>query len=188
MSRLVLPLERSTRDVPRAYQRPDEYFDRVAKYIPAEVVGGYASLDGIVAAKLGPAGKTAFQLTDTAFAQGVTPPAETGSGLFVSALLSALATWPGIVFVICLVLAPLYVWALARRAGNTVWKAQALIAVLAFAVWAYAIKGNVFFSPTSPLNAWTMAQFKQPFYDPVIGAMLLVLFSMVVAFYQPKTG
>jgi len=194
MSRLVTPLERSTRDVHRAYQRPDEYLDRVAKYIPAEVVGGYVSLDGILASdSVRPVAAALLSFSGTAWAQTttpepapVTPAPEAVSadlGVFVSAFTSSAG---GIIFLICLVLAPLYVWVLARRAGTTVWKAQAFIAALAFLVWAYAIKGSVFFS-NKALDAWTLAAFKVPqFYDPQVGAALLVLFSMVVAFYQPK--
>jgi hypothetical protein len=83
------------------------------------------------------------------------------------------------------VLAPLYIWVLARRAGSAVWKAQALIAAFAFVVWAYAIKGSVFFSNRA-LEAWAQANYQMPFYDPKFGAALLVLFSMAIAFYQPK--
>jgi hypothetical protein len=188
MSRLVTPLERSTREVHRAYQRPDEYFDRVAKYIPAEIVGGYVSLDGI----LSPSGKTSsaamIQFTDSAWAQATppaTPPAVATPDL-AAALIATFTGVPGLIFLFCLVLAPLYVWVLANRAGSAVWKAQALIAALAFVVWAYAIKGAVFFS-NKALDAWANAAYQAPqFYDPKIGAALLVLFSMAVAFYQPK--
>jgi hypothetical protein len=188
MSRLVLPLERSTRDVPRAYQRPDEYQDRVAKYIPAEAVGGYISLDGLIGKPIPAVPSATLNLTDTAFAQAPAAPATPAGPSLVDALLTTLTKPAGIVFLLCLVLAPLYVWALARRAGSTVWKAQALIAAFAFVVWAYAIKGTVFFN-NEALNAWAKAAYEVPqFYDPTIGAALLVLFSMAVAFYQPKTS
>jgi len=188
MSRLVIPLERSTRDVHRAYQRPDEYLDRVAKYIPAEVVGGYISLDGILASRPARPVAALLPFSGTAWAQTSTPaPApEAASPDHLGALLAAFTTVPGFIFLLCLVLAPLYVWVLARRAGSAVWKAQAFIAALAFIVWAYAIKGSVFFS-NPVLDAWAKTTFNVPqFYDPNVGAALLVLFSMAVAFYQPK--
>ena len=187
MSRLVTPLERSTRDVHRAYQRPDEYFDRVAKYIPAEVVGGYVSLDGILAPAPGSMAAM-FQFSGSAWAQTPTPapPPVAAAPDHAAALVAAFTSLPGIIFLFCLVLAPLYVWVLARRAGTSVWKAQALISALAFVVWAYAIKGTVFFS-NKALDAWAQAAFQVPqFYDPKVGAALLVLFSMAVAFYQPR--
>jgi len=186
MSRLVVPLSRTTRDAPRAYQRPDEYQDRVAKYIPAEVVGGYVSLDGILSTGPVPLKPTAMiPFVDSAWAQAPTTAPAAGPSL-TNAIVSSLSSVPGVIFLLCLVLAPLYVWVLARRAGTSVWKAQALIAAFAFVVWAYAIKGTVFFS-NEALNAWAKTAYQLPqFYDPKVGAALLVLFSMAVAFYQPK--
>ncbi len=184
-----MPLERSTRDVHRAYQQPDEYLDRVAKYVPAEIVGAYVSLDGTLASSVPPRGSAMIQFTDSAWAQGTTPAAPAAPAAaptFVDALISAMTSLPGLIFLLCLVLAPLYVFVLAKRAGNTVWKAQAAIAALAFVVWAYAIKGTVFFSDPT-LNKWAAAALQQPqFYNPQWGAALLVLFSLAVAFYQPK--
>jgi hypothetical protein len=189
MSRLVTPLERSTRDVHRAYQRPDEYLDRVAKYVPAEIVGAYVSLDGTLAARPPLPMSAILPFADTAWAQPTTPQmpaAPDAAPKFVDALISAMTSLPGLVFLLCLVLAPLYVWVLARRAGTTVWKAQAAIAALAFVVWAYAIKGTVFFSDPT-LNKWAAMTLQQPtFYNPQWGAALLVLFSLAAAFYQPK--
>ena len=177
MSRLVLPTRsvnvgasRGGEAVRAVDAKPDEYLDRVAKYVPAEVVGGYVSLDGI--------------LSPAAHAQASTagPPAAN----FGSALLTTLSSLPGIIFLFCLLAAPLYVYVIARRARTTVWKAQAFISMLAFIVWAYAIKGSVFFQ-NDALDAWAKANFHQPFYNGTWGAALLVLFSMVVALYQPKS-
>ena len=53
MGRLVQPTRSVTLEsgpgvrAEAAYPRGDEFETRVAKYIPAEVVGGYVSLDGI---------------------------------------------------------------------------------------------------------------------------------------------
>lgn len=181
MSRLVLPANGATRAA-RGYQG-DEYQDRVAKYIPAEVVGGYVSLDGILSKPVTATTGSLFQLTDTAYAQGAQTAQAPSLG---NALLASLASVPGIIFLICLVLAPLYVFTLARRAGTSVWKAQALISAFAFVVWAYAIKGTIFFQ-NSALDKWAQTAINQAqFYNPQWGAALLVLFSMAVAFYQPK--
>lgn len=154
---------------PDAGQTVDEYQDRVAKYIPGEVVGGYVSLDGILATPSTP--ELAAKTLPVAHADMIG--------------LSAFMNVQGFVFLTCLILAPLYVWHCARRTGTTVWKAQALIATLAFIVWAYAIKGSVFFSNPA-LNEWAHQFGQDAFYNPKWAAALLVLFSLAVAFYQPK--
>jgi hypothetical protein len=187
MSRLVQP---ASRDTTRGYEAKsrgdaDEYQDRVAKYIPAEVVGGYVSLDGI-SAKWGST-TASLQMIHEALAQDAPTRSGAGASDLVGALTASASTWAGIIFLFCLVLAPLYVWTLARRAGTSVWKAQALIATLAFVVWAYAIKGNVFFANT-PLDNWAWTVYGKQFYQPEVGAALLVLFSLAVAFYQPKAN
>lgn len=142
----------------------DQYLDRVAKYVPTEVVGGYVSLDGILSAQ-------------PAAASGAIP-------TLGGALGATLGSVSGAIFLFCLVAAPLYIYVVARRTGAAVWRAQALIAALAFIVWAYAIKGSVFFNPH--LQSWAKASLNQSFYDPRWSAALLVLFSMAVALYQPK--
>lgn len=177
MSRLVQPVVRYVGTPTRAPDRApepasaavDEYSDRVAKYIPGEVVGGYVSLDGILSTPPHPelAGVAKMQLVHAD----------------VTALSAFMNLQTG-VFVFCLILAPLYVWHLARRAGNQVWKAQAFISMLAFGVWAYAIKGAVFFSNPA-LDEWSAKVLGHPFYDPKWAAALLILFSLAAAFYQP---
>ncbi len=191
MTRLVVP-KRSGEAThrgpgPRGHEG-DAYKDRVAKYIPAEVVGGYVSLDSLVNSKTSNAAQSVSSdaVTRTPDASAATDAAVAqpeGIGALFSAIFLSL---PGIVFLACLLLAPLYVWHLARRAGITAWKMQAAIAMLAFVVWAYAIKGTVFFKNTA-LDSWAAANLgRAEFYDPTTGALLLILFSLIVGLYQPK--
>lgn len=185
MTRLVIPKRTggaTHRDVRRYEAEGDGYYDRVAKYIPAEVVAGYVSLDSIAKS----------QAASLPMVRSPAPDAVAGAPAAVTdaapSLIASFTTLPGIVFFICLVLAPLYVWHMARRAGIHAWKMQALIATAAFVVWAYAIKGNVFFQ-NDKLNGWAQQTLgRQEFYDPQIGALLLILFSLLVAFYQPTEG
>jgi hypothetical protein len=180
MTRLVIPKRTggaTHREARRYDLEGDRYQDRVAKYIPAEVVGGYVGLDSIVKSQ---------QVQGVTRLPDVPPVGEAASA--APSLLAAFMNVEGIIFLICLVLAPLYVWHLARRDGITTWRVQALIATVAFALWAYAIKGNVFFK-NEALDAWARAVMHVPeFHNPQWGAAALIVFSMFVALYQPKEG
>lgn len=188
MTRLVIPKRTAGathRDARRYEVEGDGYYDRVAKYIPAEVVAGYVSLDSIAKSQMDSVKNVVRSAGEVA---APAAPAATPMPEAAPTLLASFLTLPGIVFLICVILSPLYVWHLARRSGISTWKMQALISTLAFVVWAYAIKGNVFFQ-NEMLNKWAQATIGRPeFYDPQIGALMLVLFSLIVGFYQPSEG
>ena len=74
----------------------------------------------------------------------------------------------------CLAFAPLYVWQVARREKNPAWREQAVIATVAFAIWAYAVDGALFESG------------RLISHNPTVAGILLILFSMGIALYQPK--
>lgn len=160
-----------------AYSR-DEFEARVAKYIPAEVVGGYVSLDGILnpEAVMPPAKAGAAEMAAAAGAAVAAPLAKAAP---VAAKLALFG--PTLVFLFCLILAPLYVWHLGRKSNNPTWKVQAVIAVFAFTIWAYATKGSVFFN-----NEVLYSVLGGQAYNPQLAAALLVIFSLGIAFYEPK--
>ena len=183
MGRLVQPTRSVTLEsgpgvrAEAAYPRGDEFETRVAKYIPAEVVGGYVSLDGILNPEaVMPPVRAAAAATESAAAAVAAPAA---AATPVAAKLAALS--PTLVFLFCLILAPIYVWHLGRKSGNPTWKVQAFIATFAFTIWAYATKGSVFFN-----NQVLYDMLGAQAYNPQLAAALLVVFSLGIAFYEPK--
>lgn len=180
MTRLVIPKRTggaTHRDARKYDVEGDAYQDRVAKYIPAEVVGAYVSLDSVLSDQPAVRDAAISRIPELGSAPTEAP-----------SLLAALISMPGIVFFFCLLLSPIYVWHMARKAGIQTWKMQAVIATAAFVVWAYAIKGSVFFQ-NETLNKWAELNLhRDQFYDPQFGAALLILFSLLVGFYQPKEG
>jgi hypothetical protein len=122
----------------------DEYASRVAKYIPSEVLAGYLTLEGL----LGPASR-----------QGGSKLLEGFSSEYVAA---------GI-FLVGLVFTPLYILAFGLR-SNAPWRTHAIMATLAFCVWAYAMRGS----------------FLQPLYDGSLAAAILVVFSLISGLIKPN--
>jgi hypothetical protein len=112
------------------------YFDRVLKYIPADVVAAWIFISGVIA-------------TATA------GPTET-------------VLW--IVFVIVTILTALWTW---RQTEPELGPAttQIVIATIAFVVWVFALGG--------PFQAL-------PFYQPWIGSVVLVLFTLAVGAIEPR--
>ena len=178
MTRLVIPKRTggATHRDARSYDvEGDAYQDRVAKYIPAEVVGAYVSLDSIAKSQLSTSQDALTRIPELGAVPTEAP-----------SLIMSFLTFPGVIFIACLILSPLYVWHLAKRAGIGAWRMQAIIATLAFVVWAYAIKGNVFFQNPA-LDQWAQFVLDKPqFYDPQWGALLLIAFSLLVGLYQPS--
>lgn len=177
MSRLVIP---RSKDPLRGYEAKssgdrDKYLDRVAKYVPAEAVGVYASLDGVV----NPI-REAVRAPDPTLAAGALPATAAATGV--------LNPWfPTLIFGLGLFLAFAWVWYLGKRSNNPSWKVQAFIAIIAFTVWAYATKGAVFFT-NATLDTLAKNLFGQEhFYNPTGAMVILILFSALVAFYEPKT-
>ena len=99
----------------------DRYPDRVAKYIPGEVIAGYMSLDRLL-------------------------PQVGGSTQTPESILVPIAPYlPLAILLIGLVLTPLYIRQVSLSSdacGH--WQTQAVISTLAFLVWAYAIHGSAF--------------------------------------------
>ncbi len=179
MSRLVQPartitvehraIDRSgrARSVPEtATVGGDTYLDRIAKYVPAEVMAGYMSLDRLVAPGSG-AAAAKTRSAEAAGAAAISAPAVPVTG---AELLSA--NLPMIVFAFALLLTPFYIMQLARRSEpGTPWVTHAVVATLAFLVWAYSMQGGIF----------TQHQM----YDPQVAGVVLVAFSIVSGLFTP---
>ena len=137
----------------------DGYQDRLAKYIPGEIIGAYLAIDRNLVPS---ARESAKQL----------------SGGSLAANLSTLeGIKPWMPLVIGLAFTPLYFWQLARTAGpRTPWRTQAVVSTMAFLVWAYAIQGSAFVIGSGGEGTW---------YNGPIAAMLLIVFSLFAAIFHP---
>ena len=112
----------------------DGYFDRLFKYIPAELVAGYIFVLGVVK-----------QLTDA----------------------GEIMVFQWSLFVIFCILTPLYLW----RVQKVKKLHQHIISVLSYIVWVFALGGPF------ALCGW---------YNPVYGAILLPVFTLVVAIIEAE--
>lgn len=154
----------------------DGFMDRVAKYIPGEVLAGYMSLDrGLV-----PDPGEVRRVVDAAKTAGATRAAGGGGGGGAAAsqaevMQLLLPYLPGVVFVIGLIFTPLYIWQLSRNSGGrTPWMTQAIVSTLAFVVWAYAIQGSFFLSG-----------FATSVYHGSLAAAAVILFTLVSGVFAP---
>jgi len=109
----------------------DDYFNRLLKYIPAEIVGLYLTLANI---------------TNT----------------------QSVAEWISwFVFVVCLLLTPLYLWRVLKVMKST----QLIISTLSFVVWSYAIGGP----------------FEQSgLFNNVFAAILLPIYTVLIPIIKPE--
>jgi len=112
----------------------DGYFDRLFKYIPAELVAGYIFVLGVVK-----------QLTDS----------------------GEIKVFQWLLFVVFCILTPLYLW----RVQKVLKLQQHVISLLSFMVWAFALGGPF------ALCIW---------YNPVYGAILLPVFTLIVAIIEAE--
>ena len=112
----------------------DGYFDRLFKYIPAELVAGYIFVLGVV-----------NKLSDA----------------------NEIGIFQWLLFIIFCILTPLYLW----RVQKVLKVQQHIISILSFIVWVFALGGPF------TLCAW---------YDPVYGAILLPVFTLVVAIIEAE--
>jgi len=112
----------------------DGYFDRLFKYIPAELVAGYIFVLGVV-----------NQLTNA----------------------GEIRIFHWILFIIFCILTPLYLW----RVQKVQKVQQHIISLLSFIVWVFALGGPF------ALCEW---------YNPVYGAILLPVFTLVVAIIEAE--
>lgn len=90
----------------------DGYLERVAKYVPAEVVGFFLFVNNILHAADGPDHK----------------------GLMASLPVHYVAT---AVLIIGLILTPIYIWCVHEEGEE--WKFNAVVSTIAFPIWAYAM-------------------------------------------------
>ena len=112
----------------------DGYFDRLFKYIPAELVAGYIFVLGVVK-----------QLTNA----------------------GEIMVFQWSLFVIFCILTPLYLW----RVQKVQKIQQHIISLLSFIVWVFALGGPF------ALSEW---------YNPVYGAILLPVFTLIVAIIEAE--
>ena len=122
----------------------DTYQDKVAKYIPGEVVAGYMALDRTLLPDV-----KSFHEKASLLAEAVSNPKGTSRALGIfqdpAMHLFMLNTLPALVLLAGLVFTPLYIRQLAVNSGDTTsWRTQAMISTVAFLVWAYAIQGSAF--------------------------------------------
>jgi hypothetical protein len=112
----------------------DGYFDRLFKYIPAELVAGYIFVLGVVK-----------QLTDA----------------------GEIKVFQWSLFIVFCILTPLYLW----RIQKVQKLQQHIISILSFVVWVFALGGPF------ALAGW---------YNPVYGAILLPVFTLIVAIIEAE--
>lgn len=78
-----------------------------------------------------------------------------------------------ILFVILLILTPIWTWHETKQPNKPIAKTQIAVSTGAFVVWAFALG-----EPFDRLS----------FYQPVYGSILLVLYTLIVAKFVPKEG
>lgn len=138
----------------------DGYIDRVAKYIPGEVMAAYLVLDSA-------------SLYSAAQAEAKAAAANNFLQVFSHHM-------PLIAFLIGLSFTPLYICA-AGRQQQAPWRIHALVSTVAFFVWAYAMKGNFFHLPAAyPLLG------QGPLYNPQFSMYALVVFTLLSGLVIPK--
>lgn len=120
--------------IPAGTVSQDGYFDRLFKYIPAELVAGYIFVLGVVK-----------QLTDA----------------------GEIRIFQWSLFIVFCILTPLYLW----RVQKVKKLQQHIISLLSFIVWVFALGGPF------ALSGW---------YNPVYGAIMLPVFTLVVAIIEAE--
>jgi hypothetical protein len=116
----------------------DTYFDKVVKYIPADIVGAWVAVTGLLAS--------------------TTEPSE---GLL----------W--VAFAIGVILTAMWVWRQTTMTGRPVAITQIAVSTVAFGVWVFALGG--------PFRSL-------PFYSPLYGSVVLILYTLLVALINPPEG
>jgi hypothetical protein len=117
-----------------------EYGERVAKYVPAEVLAFYSAAVQLILTKEGDV-NAMFRLW--------------------SFIIVGLIAWIG---------TPLYLGMFTKNLKER--RANQIVASFAFGVWAYAYPAG-----------WFM---EMGWHDPVIAGLMLIIFSFISGFYQPK--
>ena len=127
MSRLVVPQDFGTTVAITAGPAgataqsltPDDYKERLIKYIPAETIAFYTFIDKLIASHYG-----------------------LGVGVPVPAMPDAAWGIAWLVLLLGLVGTPIYLWQ--QRIANQPWVLHAIVSTIAFAFWAYTLGGTVF--------------------------------------------
>lgn len=153
----------------------DTYQDRVAKYIPGEVVAAYVALDRMVVPDANDFAAQAMRFAEAPLAQApdISAPAigllaDVGWRLFFYQAL------PIAILVLGLIFTPLYIRQLAIKSGpNTPWHTQAAVSTFAFLVWAYAIQGGAF---TAGFGI----------YNGTFASALLIIFTLASGLFEPR--
>jgi len=118
----------------RLVDADDGYLDRIAKYVPVEVISAHIAITGLAKVE---------------------------------------AAWLVGAAAVCWIAVPLYVWRLGQGEPPKPWKMHAVLASIAFPIWALA---------TSPPLA---AHFKVPDYAPAVG---VILFTLLAGLISPPAG
>lgn len=162
----------------------DGYADRVAKYIPGEVIAAYMALDRNLvpspeqflerantlkekAVAVQESANSTLESLNTTAVEATDANAPLIASIFPYLPLGLLAL--GVIFT------PLYIRQLARNAGpGTPWVTQAVMSTLAFIVWAYSIQGSAFLVGTF-----------QGLYDGSMASALVIIFTLASGVFGP---
>ena len=117
----------------------DNYYDKLLKYIPADVVAAWIVVNALITS---------------------------ASGIATAAFL-----W--VAFGIGVILTAVWTWKLTSQPGKATAWTQILISTGAFIVWVFALGG-----PFATLS----------FYKPLYGALLMILYTLVVPLINPPEG
>ncbi len=152
----------------------DSYQDRLAKYIPGEVIAAYLALDR----NLMP--ETAADVAKGANSTASAAVNSAGTGLLPQPAFdqATFHLWlPFLILIIGVIFTPLYIRQLAHNNGAPApWRTQAVISTLAFLVWAYAIQGSAF-------TVGIGEQFH--LYDGKCASALVILFTLASGLFSP---
>jgi hypothetical protein len=154
----------------------DSYQDRIAKYIPGEVVAAYMALDRMLVPD-----PTTFQAKAKALSTQLESVKPSGAGVALfkdpATLLTIHNSLPLLILLVGLIFTPLYIRQLAVNEGSTSsssWRYHALISTFAFAIWAYAIQGSAF----------TLGHL-QDSYAGVWASAMLIVFTLASGIFGP---
>lgn len=147
-----------------ASQGNDNYAERVAKYIPAEVIAFFIFVNSILREDAGRA------------TAGVPDPADatTLQQALDAATLGWVSVWTvsWLVMLICLAMIPLYLLAMRDKDDPDEWPwLNIVVALAAFPVWAYAIDAVAF----------------RPWHNGVLASIALATFSFISGAIAPST-
>ena|SRR2546427_304795 len=153
MPRLVVPKDPAKGRVAAktlANATADDYRERLVKYIPAESVAVYTFTDKMVTAYYG------------INAAGVATKVPADNVLTI-------ASWG--LFLLCLIGTPLYFYK--QRLADQPWGLHAVLATIAFGLWAYTLGGSVVL-----IHHW---------YNALLAGLLAPIFTFVAGWFEPKS-